>query len=62
MIALVDMKKSNAAGGRRCSASVPMLVAGLLNEFWSARGVGGSVTPAADELFRFSPDILIHLT
>lgn len=50
-IALVDMKKSNAAGGRRCSASVPMLVAGLLNEFWSARGVGGSATPAGDEPF-----------
>jgi hypothetical protein len=61
-IALVDMKKSNAAGGRRCNASVPMHVAGLLSEFWSARDVGGSAIPAGDELFRISPDILIHST
>ena len=50
-IALVDTRNSTAAGGRRCSVSVPMRVAGLLNEFWSARGVGGSATPAGDELF-----------
>jgi len=50
-IALVDTKNSIAAGGRRCNASVPMRVAGLSNEFWSGRGVGRSVIPAADDLF-----------
>jgi hypothetical protein len=49
-IVQVDTKNFNAAGGRHCSASVPMHVAGLLNEFWSGRGVGGSATPAGDEL------------
>jgi hypothetical protein len=52
VIALVDMKNSNAAGGRRCSASAPMHVAGLLSEFWTGKDVGGSATPAGDELFR----------
>jgi hypothetical protein len=50
-IVLVDTKNSNAVGGRRCSASVPMHVAGLLNEFWSGRGAGGSATPSGDELY-----------
>jgi hypothetical protein len=48
-IALVDTKNSIAGGGRHCSASVPMRVAALWNEFWSERGDGQSVTPAADD-------------
>jgi hypothetical protein len=50
-IVLGDTKNSNAAGGRRCSASVPMHAAELLNEFWRGRGVGGSAAPAGDEHF-----------
>jgi hypothetical protein len=50
-IALVDTNNSSAAGGRRCSVSVPMHVAGLLNEFWNGKGVGGSATPAGNKLF-----------
>ena len=46
VIARDDTRNSTPVGGRRCSASVPMHVAVL----WSGRGVGGSVTPAADEL------------
>jgi hypothetical protein len=50
VIARVDTRNLTPAGGRRRSASVPMHAAGLSNEFWSESGVGGSVTPAADEL------------
>ena len=45
-----DMRNSNAGGGRRCNASVPMHVAALWNGFWSGRGGGGSVIPTGDEL------------
>jgi hypothetical protein len=49
VIARDDIRNTTAAGGRRCSASVPMHVAVLWSEFWSGRGVGGNVTPAVDE-------------
>jgi hypothetical protein len=49
VIARVDTRNLTPAGGRRCSASVPMHAAGLSNEFWSESGVGGSVTPTADK-------------
>ena len=49
-IVRVDMRNSNAGGGRRCSASVPMHVAALWNAFWSGRGVGGNATPVGNEI------------
>jgi hypothetical protein len=45
-----DTRNSIPAGGRRCSASVPMPVGGLWNECWRGRGVGGNVTPVGDDL------------
>ena len=49
-IVQVDMRNSNAGGGRRCSDSVPMHVAALWNAFWSGRGVGGNATPVGNEI------------
>lgn len=48
-IVLGATRSSSAAGGRRCSGSVPMRVAGLWNGFWSGRGAGANGSPPGDE-------------